>query len=265
MTVPQGLSTAEKEAFVRDGFVVCRGLLSKDEVAEIVAGCEELAEKRPAPGCDQEMMYYEDSVKEPGKRILSRIEKFVETNPVLAKYAMDERIMVRAAECLSLGPAYPVQYPPVLFKEKINFKLANGGRGFEPHQDIQPGWDDYCSYFISVLVTVDPSTEENGCLELAGGHHKRGLIGEKWKPLTPEQLKGIEFIKFPTQPGDVVFFDCYVPHQSEPNLSSTIRRNMYLTFNHPSEGDHRIQYYADKRKAFPPDNERDGKHYAYKV
>jgi hypothetical protein len=40
---------------------------------------------------------------------------------------------------------------------------------------------------------------------------------------------------------------------------------MYLTYNHPAEGDHRIQYYADKRKAFPPDNERNGVQYAYKV
>eukprot|EP00762_Andalucia_godoyi_P006196 ANDGO_01697.mRNA.1 Ectoine dioxygenase len=265
-----GLSAAEKELYLRDGFIACRNLISAEEIAEVMKACEVLANKRPAPGCDQEMMYYEDSMQNPSQRILSRIEKFVETNAVLAKIASDERILSRVADCLSLGREYPSangssNSTPILFKEKINFKLANGGRGFEAHQDIQPGWDDYAPYFVSVLVTIDPSTLENGCLELAGGHHKRGLLGEKWKPLTEDQLKGVEFVKFPTQPGDVVFFDCYVPHQSGPNMSAHIRRNMYLTYNHPHDGNHRIQYYADKRKAFPPDNERNGKQYAYKV
>jgi 2-aminoethylphosphonate dioxygenase len=141
-----------------------------------------------------------------------------------------------------------------------------GGGGFEPHQDIQPGWDDYCPYFISVLVTIDESTVENGCLELAAGYHKQGMLGEKWKPLTDAQLAGVEFVKYPMSPGDVAFFDCFVPHQSKPNLTSRQRRNLYLTFNRAADGDHRHNYFADKRKSYPPDYEREpGKQYVFKV
>jgi len=117
-----------------------------------------------------------------------------------------------------------------------------------------------------VLVTIDPSTIENGCIELAAGHHKRGWIGERMKPLTTEQLAGVEFVKFPTEPGDVVFFDCFTPHQSAPNLTSQPRRNLYLTYSRATDGDHRERYFADKRSAFPPDHERSpGKDYSYKV
>ena len=32
---------------------------------------------------------------------------------------------------------------------------------------------------------------------------------------------------------------------------------LYITYNRRSAGDHRVRYYADKRKSFPPDIERD--------
>ncbi len=117
-----------------------------------------------------------------------------------------------------------------------------------------------------MLVTVDRSTVENGCLELSAGHHKRGLIGEKWKPMTGDQLAGIEFEHYPMEPGDVAFFDCFVPHQSRPNLTGKPRRNLYLTYNRASDGDFREKYFSDKRKSFPPDHEREaGKQYVFRV
>ena len=203
------------------------------------------------------MVYFEDSLTQPGERLISRTERFADYCPPLNEVVHAERMIGRVGELLG--------EPPLLFKEKVNFKLLGGG-GFEPHQDIQPGWDDYAPYFISVLVTIDPSTDENGCLELAAGHHKRGMIGERWKPLNEAQLQGVEFVKYPTNPGDVLFFDCFVPHASAPNLTGRPRRNLYLTFNCRSAGDHREQYYADKRKSYPPDFERQaGKVYKFRV
>ncbi len=34
------------------------------------------------------------------------------------------------------------------------------------------------------LADIDAATPENGCLEIAAGHHKRGMIGERWRPLS---------------------------------------------------------------------------------
>jgi len=61
----------------------------------------------------------------------------------------------------------------------------------------------------------------------------------------------------PTRAGDAVFFDSYTPHASGPNLTAERRRVLYVTYNRRSAGDHRERYYADKRKSFPPDIERD--------
>ena len=67
-------------------------------------------------------------------------------------------------------------------------------------------------------------------------------------------------------PGDVIFFDCYVPHSSEVNLSDDIRRLYFATYNRFSEGDHLERYFADKHANYPPDIERvAGKEYVYRV
>jgi hypothetical protein len=79
-------------------------------------------------------------------------------------------------------------------------------------------------------------------------------------------MEGMEFKPCPTQPGDIVLFDAYAPHRSAPNMTRTTRRLYFATYNRASEGDHLVRYYADKRRNFPPDVERDpDKKYIYKV
>jgi ectoine hydroxylase-related dioxygenase (phytanoyl-CoA dioxygenase family) len=249
------LSQADLVHFHEDGFLVRRSLYSKEEVRELGDAIDEIAARTPCPG--KEMVYLEDNAHAAGDRILSRIEKFADYQPRLRDVACDPRILDPLAALL--GDA------PLLFKEKINFKRPGGG-GFEPHQDIQPGWDDYAPYFVSVLITIDDSTLDNGCLELAAGQHRRGMLGERWKPLTAEQLRGVQFTPYPTAPGDAVFFDCFTPHRSAPNRTAHQRRNLYLTYNRRADGDHREEYFSDKRKSYPPDCERQaGVEYRFRV
>lgn len=253
--LPPQLSSDHLAQFERDGALVVRGYFTAHEIAHALDAIEALVTRPPRAG--HEMVYFEPSVTDPSKKVLQRIEKFVEEDATLRALICASGLAEMAAQLLGA--------PAVLFKEKINFKMP-GGQGFTPHQDIQPGWDDYAPYFISVLVTLDPSTVANGCLELATGHHKRGWIGERMKPLTPEQLRGIAFHKTPTAPGDLIFFDCFAPHQSAPNLTDHPRRNLYLTYNRADAGEYRTRYFADKRVAFPPDFERvPGSNYTFKV
>jgi 2-aminoethylphosphonate dioxygenase len=203
------------------------------------------------------MLYFEDAQGEPGRRILSRIEKFADAGQPFERMLRGHRLH-QAVESL-LGEAV------LLFKEKVNLKLPGGG-GFEPHQDIQAGWDDYAPYFLSAAIAIDDSNPGNGCLEVAPGQHRRGWIGERWKPLTPQETAAMRFEPVPLAPGDVVVFDCFLPHRSAPNASDRARRNLYLTYNRARDGDHRERYFANKRRSFPPDNEREaGKTYVYRV
>ncbi|MGE5442012.1 MAG: phytanoyl-CoA dioxygenase family protein [Bacteroidota bacterium] len=85
-----------------------------------------------------------------------------------------------------------------------------------------------------------------------------------WEPLTADDLKGMRWVDLPTRPGDIIFFDSYVPHASQPNMTDQPRRIYYATYNRASAGAQMDRYYVDRHKSFPPDIDRDpSKSYAF--
>jgi 2-aminoethylphosphonate dioxygenase len=245
----------QRDVFQRDGFVVVPGLFDAQEIARISEWTDELERSPEVPG--RSMKYYEPSLLRPGERVLQRIENFCPFHEGFAGLCDGDKL--RGSVSRLLGE------PAVLFKDKINFKLP-GGDGFKPHQDQQAGWSTYADLFVTAMVSIDSTTAQNGCLELCAGQHTHGLIGEEWTPLTDDDMRRLGGRAVPTQPGDAVFFDSYTPHASAPNLTAERRRVLYITYNRLSAGDHRVQYYADKRKSFPPDIERDpNRTYTFRV
>ena len=254
------LTEQQIKKYQNDGFLLIKNFFSKDELEAINKSIEKFSKMKPndwEPG--KEMAYYETSTsigdytmnetstKNENERMLCRVEKYVDYHQEFQKLANSDKIL-NVLEDLMGGPC-------ILFKDKINFKRPNGG-GFRPHQDVQARWDDFVKYTMSVMVSTDQSTPENGCLEVAPGQHKRGLIGKYDRPLERKDLKGMKFEKVPTEIGDVLFFDHFTPHQSKPNKSNKPRSNIYLTYNLLSDGDHRNEYLDRKRRELPPDNER---------
>ncbi len=246
------LNDEQIEQFKKDGFLVLKQGFNPEDTAKIIKWTTELAEMPEESG--RHWVYHETSQLDPNLSLINRIENF---SPFHSGFAELGKALINPMSQL-LGEE------AVLFKEKINFKLP-GGDGFKPHQDSQAGWEDYADFFISVMVCIDEATIENGCLQLVKGFQNKGLFRE-WEPLTDEDMAGMDFVYYPTQPGDLVFFDCYTPHSSEPNLSNKTRRLYFATYNKLSEGDHLNKYYADKYKNFPPDIDRDpAKEYVFRV
>jgi len=249
------LSKTELDTFGKYGWLSAQTFFTAEETREIARMTDELSAAPEVPG--RHMVYYEDSVTEPSKRIVQRIENFCPFHPGFDRLVRGGRIEAAVGQMLNS--------PVCLFKEKINFKKPGGG-SFEPHQDQQAGWSIYAPIFVTAMVCIDVATLENGCLELADCPRLDRMIGDEWKPLLPDDLKGIALNPVPTKPGDVLFFDSYVPHASKPNFSSTQRRILYLTYNRVTDGDHRIRYFSDKRANFPPDVERaPGATYKFRV
>jgi len=241
------LTKAELEKFDKDGYLIIKGLFSENELHDAENRINEFAKKKPEDWEQgKEMAYYETNLRN-NERILARVEKAVDYHPEIRRIADSKKLM----DCLK----DLMKEKCLLFKDKINYKKP-GGAGWAPHQDVQARWDDFASYFISALIAIDDNDVDNGCLYIAPSHHKRKLIGRYDTQLQGKDLEGMQFIPLPTSKGDVVFFDGYTPHKSDPNLSNKWRRNIYLTYNRISEGDHRSDYIARKRKELPPDNER---------
>jgi hypothetical protein len=238
------LSDDQLAQFARRGWVTAAGFFSSAEAAEIAAWTDDVAARPEEPGVH--MVYHEASLDDPGVRLIQRIENFC---PFHAGFHRLVQGRLKAAVEALLGA------PAVLFKDKINFKMP-GGTGFESHQDQQAGWSRYAPLFVTALVCIDPSTPENGCLEMADAPRFAGLIGEEWKPLTGAEMSSFSLIPVPCEPGDVILFDSYAPHASKPNRTTSARRVLYLTYNAATHGDHRACYFAEKRANFPPDIER---------
>lgn len=246
------ISNDQIKDFEQNGYLILRQAFDADEMRLIEIWTQEMTALPEETG--KHWVFHERSLKGDGADLISRIENIA---PFHAGF-----------EELSTVLKHPVGQllgeEATLFKEKINFKMS-GGDGFKPHQDSQAGWDAYADFFISALVSIDDATVENGCLQLVAGHHQRGLF-KSWRPLSEDDMAGMDFVHCPTKPGDVVLFDCFAPHASEPNMTGETRRVYYATYNRAADGYHMAQYYADKHKSFPPDIDRDpGKEYVFRV
>ena len=247
------LSTEEHKRYQRDGFLHLKGFYQGEELDHLRECLAQVQESPEEVG--GQMMYFEEGSGGQG-RLLQRVEDFCRRHKGM------EALFCGAESRLAQACGDLIGEDVVLFKDKINFKLP-GGDGFKAHQDQAAGWGKYIDWFMSIGVFVDAATVENGALEVAGGYHKDGLLGEEWTPIVDLD---IEYTLVPCDPGDVLFFDSYVPHRSAPNNSDKARRALFITYNKASEGYKLPEYYEDKRRDFPPDIERpDGKVYTYRV
>ena len=246
------LSADDIAHYRQKGWVAARGFFSPAEAARLSQWTDEICALPEVPG--RHMVYWENNAS---GRLLQRIEDFCSFHAGMDELVRQGRLTEAVAELL--------EAPPVLFKDKLNFKPP-GGSGFVLHQDQQAGWSAYAPIFLTALISIDRAWADNGCLQIADMPRPQGLLGQEWKPLTPDELRGHKLMDVPTEPGDVLFFDSYVAHASEANRSDRWRRILYLTYNRLADGDHRAQYYRDKRKNFPPDVERvPGREYKFRV
>jgi 2-aminoethylphosphonate dioxygenase len=249
------LDAAALERYGRLGWIGVADFFSAAEMADISRYTDEALSLPEVSGA--QMLYREASLLDARSRVVQRIEDFCPHHAGLDSLVRGGRLQRCVEELLG--------EPAVLFKEKINFKMP-GGAGFDVHQDQQAGWSAYAPLFVTAMVSIDAATIENGCLEMVTTPRLSGLIGREWAPLTAEEMRPFELKPVPTRPGDVLFFDSFVPHASKPNLTGERRRILYLTYNRASDGDHRDRYYADKRASFPPDVDRKpGVEYRFRV
>jgi hypothetical protein len=145
--------------------------------------------------------------------------------------------------------------PAVLYKEKVNYKLA-GGAGYAPHQDA-PAYP-MIDVHVSALVAIDDATEGNGCLEVVSGCFDEILPLDGRGCVAADVVETLEWTPAPLRRGQTLWFHSRTPHRSGPNQSERSRRALYPTYNAAREGDLRTAYYEAKLEAFAsaPDDDR---------
>ncbi len=244
------------QQYQEKGCVFLPNYYSQDDMTKISALVDQMEHQE----YEHAYKYYDENVKD-GSQTLTRIEHCLGNIPELDKLVLNDGLVEMIETFLEDKAS--------LFKDKINFKLP-GGKPDLLHQDQAAGWGDYAENFLSVAIFLDDNTKENAAMSVLNtGDYPKTLIEGEWElmknpepPFLPEE----NYDLLEGKAGSLVFFDAYVPHGSPANLSDKRRRNMFLSYNKQSQGDHRDQYYADKLASYPPNNMRaTDKTYTYRV
>ncbi|MBD3407386.1 MAG: phytanoyl-CoA dioxygenase family protein, partial [Candidatus Lokiarchaeota archaeon] len=127
------------------------------------------------------------------------------------------------------------------YHSKMILKDPKVGGAWAWHQDYGYWYQNGVLYpnLVSVFISVDKATKENGCLQVIKGSHKMGRINHT---LTGDQsgadmervdeaLKRMELVYCEMEPGDAVFFHANLLHRSDQNKSDHPRWSLICCFN----------------------------------
>ncbi|MEY4401441.1 MAG: phytanoyl-CoA dioxygenase family protein [Actinobacteria bacterium] len=225
----QVLTAQELDSFARDGWVVTN-LLDSAQTAHLRRWVGEVQDWND----DGNWMNHYELTRHGPRRC--RTEFFTPFHEGLRSLLCEGSLLAAASELLG--------ETAVLYKEKINYKLA-GGAGWEPHQDA-PAYPFIKSH-VSCMIAVDDATTENGCLEIVSELHHE-LIPTDERGCIPEAVAAkLPWRPAPLRAGQTMWFHSRTPHRSGDNRSTRDRRAIYPTYNAAREGDLRLDYYAAKR------------------
>lgn len=221
---PEGLAH-----FAEHGWLLTR-TLDAEAVARLRVWVEEIAGWADDGG---EWLHYREQT-EHGPR-LCRTENFVPFHTGMRSLLTTGALVTTAS--MLLGER------ALLYKEKINYKLA-GGAGYAAHQDA-PAYPLVDAH-VSCMVAVDDSTVANGCLEVVSGCHHALLPTDDRGCIVAEVTAAMTWMPVDVVAGQTLWFHSLTPHRSGSNPSDLDRRALYPTYNAASAGERREEYYRVK-------------------
>ncbi|MBU6383709.1 MAG: phytanoyl-CoA dioxygenase family protein [Verrucomicrobia bacterium] len=245
----------DPKAFQDCGFILLKDVIPKHKISSVLSEIKLIEDRLDLTNHNY---FYENSLIDQNKKLLRRIEKAADistVNDLLQSKALFEML----ENC--------TEKKQTLFKDKLNCKLP-GGQGFRPHIDghfywidqsgkRRKGWSEYGLDFVSVVIPLEPSTIENGSLQIADKNLTLKHFGKSWDEIANRlseengyiQLDDLPLFPMVTVemfPGDVFIFDWLNAHGSEKNLSQMARRTVFATYLPTVYGNQREHYYTEK-------------------
>jgi len=222
------VATEHIEQFRREGYVIARGLFSKQEADFYIDHYMRLREASSYPG---DFSGVDPTSNDPLKRY-PRMIHMHRWDEVSLKWLIDPRLNEWLTALLGKEP-YAAQ-------TMLYFKPP-GARGQALHQDnfylrVQPGT---C---MAAWMALDPCDEENGCLMVVPGTHNLPILctipadtTESFTNIAVPVPKDLPIVPAVMEPGDVLFFNGSLVHGSYPNRSANRFRRALI--GHYATGD----------------------------
>ena len=215
--------------FEKDGYLIKRKLFSHIEISKVKKSLE------GDPLIKEHLFDRKDSDGKSTKSVQWN-------NPGSSSYGVGARMnkVVNVVENLLNGEVYH-------WHSKVTAKAALEGGAWEWHQDYGYWYNHGCLYpdMMSVMVAIDKSTKENGCLQVLKGSNNIGRIDHIKMVLKNGDLGQVcadqERIKWAESkhenvycemdPGDVLFFHGNTLHSSGSNTSDKRRWALLFCYN----------------------------------
>ena len=239
--VVEEAAIARRSDYDKHGFLVLRNVFDRDEMHglldesnRLLSDCADLINQR-----NLRCRYMPHHLT--GESLFEVFDPVNDLSPVCESFSKDQRIL-SVLESLYGEPA-------CLFKDKLIFKPP-GALGYQLHQDIPLAWKGFPSSFLTVLIPIDASSEENGCTEVFSGYHGDFLSRNPSDYMLPDDaVDTSRRTPLVLNPGDIAIFHGLTPHRSDPNRSNRMRRVLYVSYNALSDGgDQRESHYAEFRE-----------------
>lgn len=240
-------NSPEQEAYLRDGYVVVRGVFSPGEISRMSEAFDRLAETARRLRTTRMVRGSQFVVSAPAgaeddEVQIQRVVWCGAAEPILGSLGKDPRLVRLASQLLGGGE----------FDQLINqahFKFPGDGVRFDWHQDSRHRrygtdlWTDVDGRgsFVEIVAALDPMTADNGPIEFIPGSQNLGHIQplEGTNALPRGVFDPAEAVTVTLDPGDVVAFGPFVIHGSKPNTSAQPRRSFLNGFSLPG-ANHRI-------------------------
>jgi len=222
-TLPAERAQDTHAQFARDGFLVARGLLRADEVAELVTTFMTMHAGGPIPGC-----FSPAPLAESAGDILKAYPRMMHPHRV---NATAKRYMLHPAILGVLEAIFGEE--PLAAQSMLYFKPPTA-RGQALHQDdyylkTQPG---KC---VAAWIALDPADRENGGMLVVPGTHDAPVFcpheADPKVSFTRDEVdlpEGLHPEPVDLAAGDVLFFNGSIVHGSYPNTSKTRFRRAYI-------------------------------------
>lgn len=218
------VAEAQKEMFDKEGYVIVKGLYSKDEIERLKDHFMQMHAAGPIPGHFSPVS--EEKANGNVLKMYPRIMHPHKVDEVSMKYMLDSRVFAVLTNLLGEKP---------LAAQSMFYFKPPGAKGQALHQDnfylkVEPGT---C---IAAWTAVDPSNKENGGLYVVPNSQYSELQcpheADPEKSFTREEVtvpEGLKPVPAILEAGDVLFFNGNVIHGSYPNTSKDKFRRSFIT------------------------------------
>lgn len=220
---PGPLSARQLADYQRDGYLLQCSLFEADEIALLLRSAKE-------DRALDEHSYGKDDGEG------GRIRLSLWNHPGEGIYGMFARCrrVVEACEQILDDEVYH-------YHSKMIMKDARIGGAWTWHQDYGYWYQNGVLFpdLVSVFIAVDPSTRENGCLQVIRGSHHLGRIDHVLSgqqagadlERVNEVLARLPLVHVEMAPGDALFFHPNLLHRSDRNTSDRPRWSMICCYN----------------------------------